>query len=250
MGKMPTEPQTIPIPFAEHGVKNIIPETPISGTTNLASWDEGFPENTRQDKLDGGVPPSGKDFQGLFYTLSDHAFYKQSGSLYYWKADVNYPVNAVIAGSDGKIYRALLASGPDSSAGIKNPTSSSNSSYWQDIDKLLNTVENMTKKGTDKIATPTGTRTKTNFVLSDGTDISDIFLQANDVKLSTSGSGNFVSGISIDTNVEGKITITQSRATAMTEYCTYCKYCNYCTHDSNCNCNCYDSFDTWCGSDD
>ena len=125
------------MPFAINGIKNTIFEEPINNITNLASWSEGFPNVTMMDKDEGGTPPSGKDFNGLFYALSMHAFYKQSGNLYRWKNELNYNKNSIVSGSDGRIYRAKEETGPDTSTGSKNPTNPDNKVFWQDVDAVL-----------------------------------------------------------------------------------------------------------------
>ena len=62
--------QPIPLvsPIAASGIKNSIPDG-ATGTNN-ASIEEGFPEMTMKAPIDGGLPPWGQDFNGLFYTLS------------------------------------------------------------------------------------------------------------------------------------------------------------------------------------
>ena len=150
MGKLPNDPTYIPIPFAESGNRNVLPENPASAYSNLASWNYGFPEITRKDKSDGGLPPAGKDFQGIFYSLSEHTYYQQSGGIYKWNSALNYPIGAIVLGSNGTWYRALKQSGPNiAGVGVKNPTTAGNSGYitnetsasiyWQNIDLVYAT---------------------------------------------------------------------------------------------------------------
>ncbi len=165
MGKLPNHPTIIPIPFAENGNKNVLPESPASSTSNLASWSYGFPDITRKDKSDGGLPPSGKDFQGIFYTLSEHAYYQQSGGVYLWSNKVNYNVGSIvrIVDSSGAChwFRALKQSGPNiAGIGAKDPASSGNVSYiaddttatayWQNVDLVYATTS---RTGVVKVGT-------------------------------------------------------------------------------------------------
>lgn len=92
-------PQVIPAPIADTGLKNVIPDTATG--TYLASIAEGFPEITMTPKDDGGVPPDGKDFNGLFNLISDFYFYTQNGGKYTFVQDVSdaiggYPQGAIL----------------------------------------------------------------------------------------------------------------------------------------------------------
>lgn len=123
---MPTKP-TIAAPFAGSGDKNTIPTAPQSG--GLASLSDGFPAITEQPVSAGGLPPQRKDFNGILGLLSEFAFYQQSGGLFDWANTLDYTVPAMVVGSDGKLYLALLASGPGG-AGAKDPISEP--TYWLD----------------------------------------------------------------------------------------------------------------------
>ena len=117
MGQIPTTPTMIPMPFAQNGERGTIPETnSVAGSAN-ASWSTGFPAITRISKNAGGKPPLGVDFQSIFYGLSNHQFFQQSGSKYPWNAALNYLAGCEVMGSDGNAYRALLPSGPDVPSG-------------------------------------------------------------------------------------------------------------------------------------
>ena len=123
-----TQPTLIPRPWAENGSKETIPDT----TTQFgrASWSEGFPSETAQPLAAGGIPPNWLDFQGVLYALSQHATFEQVGGRYTWSNAQNYPAGACVLGSNGMVYQALQESGPGTSAGAKNPTSSGNAAYW------------------------------------------------------------------------------------------------------------------------
>lgn len=118
---IPVTPQIIPVPFAQNGQKNTIPEQGGATTDPAASWSAGFPPITMVNKQAGGKPPYGMDFNGILFTLSQHAFFTQSGCVYPWMgADedsdfpgLNYLKGAHVLGSDGEEYVALKPSGPD-----------------------------------------------------------------------------------------------------------------------------------------
>lgn len=129
---LPQNPNIIPIPFAQNGQKNTIATNPAGPADPAASWNEGFPPVTRIIRPAGGKPPYGLDFNGLFFALSQHTFFQQSGGVYPWSNALDYPAGAHVLGSDGKEYVALQASGPAvSGAGARNPVNSTSSGYWQ-----------------------------------------------------------------------------------------------------------------------
>jgi hypothetical protein len=129
---MPTKP-TLAAPFASSGDKNTIPATSQAG--GAASLADGFPAITEQPIAAGGLPPQRKDFNGILHLLSQFAFYQQSGGLFEWANTLDYTAPAMVVGSDGKLYLALLPSGPTTiskgdTVGAKDPTSSP--TYWVD----------------------------------------------------------------------------------------------------------------------
>lgn len=94
-----TKPQIISGPFAYNGAKNNIPDNPTG--SYLASIQEGFPPITMLPKKQGGVPPEGKDFNGLGNLLSQFYFYTQNGGMYTFEQEVSdkiggYPENALL----------------------------------------------------------------------------------------------------------------------------------------------------------
>ena len=142
---IPVTPQIIPVPFAQNGQKNTIPEQASTTTDPAASWIAGFPPITMVNKQAGGKPPYGVDFNGILFALSQHAFFTQSGCVYPWMgADedsdfpgLNYLKGAHVLGSDGEEYVALKPSGPDvpaSAGGFVGP-----------VDPVGDTTETWTK---------------------------------------------------------------------------------------------------------
>lgn len=101
-------PNQLTTAFANAGLKNDIPQSATG--SNLASYEEGFPVITMQAIADGGMPPQGQDFNGMFYTLTDIARYAQAGGLYpfdkeFCTAIGGYPLGAILTSLDGaKLY--------------------------------------------------------------------------------------------------------------------------------------------------
>ena len=126
---MPVRPILLPMPFAQNGTRNEIPaESPGASAPN-ASWSGGFPPITMFNRQAGGLPPLGQDFNGILNALSQQAFWRQSGGMAEWSADLDYPMPALVVGSDGKYYTSLQTSGP-SGTGAKDPTDAENGAYW------------------------------------------------------------------------------------------------------------------------
>jgi len=112
-----SNPPTLEMPFAEQGDKNTIP---VQATgTNGASLTEGFPEITMKPRDQGGLPPSGRDMNGLGYLLSSLYFHLQNGGQFTFNSDVStaiggYPLGAILSYTDtntGLVYlvRSLVA---------------------------------------------------------------------------------------------------------------------------------------------
>lgn len=99
------KPTTIVEPFAKSGSKNTIPVT-ASATPGLASLDTGFPSLTMTPVAQGGVPPSGLDFNGIFNWITQHTSWVNAGGQYTFDATLaafigGYPVGMVLQSDDG-----------------------------------------------------------------------------------------------------------------------------------------------------
>lgn len=101
-------PPILPEPFAQNAdpanINNPIPNT--TGTAGLASYDIGFPPITMQPVVAGGIPPEGQDFNGIFFAITAHLYYLQSGQRWQFNATVataigGYPIGAIVAMADG-----------------------------------------------------------------------------------------------------------------------------------------------------
>lgn len=112
MPTAPTRPTNYATPFAVSGTKNTIPSAPTG--TNRASFTEGFPAVTMQPLTSGGQPPSGNDFNGLFYDYSSHIVWINAGGQYRFDAALStamggYPKDMVLqANAGGASYISLI----------------------------------------------------------------------------------------------------------------------------------------------
>ena len=95
------QPNPILAPFASSStaLKNSIPTLP-TGSFN-ASLAEGFPEITMKSKELGGIPPDGRDFNGILNLISSSLFAYQNGSLPSFNQELSvsiggYPKGAVL----------------------------------------------------------------------------------------------------------------------------------------------------------
>lgn len=111
-------PTPLPLPFAANGLRNTIPEASQTGIkAGAASLSDGFPASTMQPKAQGGVPPDGKDFNGILYELSQTVRWVQAGGQFVYNApfaiDPNvggYPKGAVLLRAD---YSGFWFNGAD-----------------------------------------------------------------------------------------------------------------------------------------
>lgn len=99
-----TRPTNLQEPFAAAGLRNTVP-TAATGS-NLASYDTGFPPVTMQPISSGGIPPDGKDFNGVLYDISSHTLWVNAGGQYRFDAALaaaigGYPVGMVLQNDAG-----------------------------------------------------------------------------------------------------------------------------------------------------
>lgn len=126
----PTRPTNFPKPFALSGTRNTIPDSPTG--TNHASFTEGFPAVTMQPITSGGIPPSGDDFNGLFYDIMTHTVWGNAGGQYQFDAALStamggYPQGMVLQSNDGlSSYVSLV----NNNTTDFNSTPSSIGSLW------------------------------------------------------------------------------------------------------------------------
>ena len=103
---MITKPATLIIPFANSGSKNTIPVASQIGTNDgAASYTDGFPPATMTPKSAGGIPPDGRDENGILYDVSSHIVWLNAGGIYTFSPDIaaagGYPVGAIVFDNAG-----------------------------------------------------------------------------------------------------------------------------------------------------
>jgi len=99
-------PEKISLPFSSSGSKNAIPENSQRG--GVASYEDGFPSITMIPLNIGGIPPDGKDMNGILYELSSIARWANVGGGYVYDQTfaenasvLGYPKGARVLSSDG-----------------------------------------------------------------------------------------------------------------------------------------------------
>ena len=92
--------------FGLNGLKNTIPTDSSTSTDNngVATFDKGFPPITMQPLSAGGIPPSGKDMNGILYALSLKEQWADAGMSYPFNSDFataisGYPKGSVLLNS-------------------------------------------------------------------------------------------------------------------------------------------------------
>ncbi|WP_080964446.1 hypothetical protein, partial [Enterobacter ludwigii] len=93
------------LPFALNGSRNAIPES--GAAAGIATLTSGFPDETMQPIIAGGIPPDGKDMNGVLFELSAMGRWANAGAEYAWDETFSdtvggYPLGARLLGSDGQ----------------------------------------------------------------------------------------------------------------------------------------------------
>ncbi|MEQ1964307.1 hypothetical protein ABLB69_14300, partial [Xenorhabdus khoisanae] len=97
-------PNLIAKPFAQNGQKDEIPSDYKSDLpSQKATWDTGFPQITMMPVTAGGLPPSGRDFNGIFNQISDNIVHLSKGGKY--KFSLEY-ANSIGGYSRGAILQS------------------------------------------------------------------------------------------------------------------------------------------------
>lgn len=121
-------PSRITKAFGVNGLKNTIPVDSSTTTDNsgIATFDKGFPPVTMQPLSAGGIPPSGKDINGVLYSTTIQQQWQNAGMTYPFSQDFSdavsgYPKGAIIPSSayTGQWLNLNEANGtsPESSTG-------------------------------------------------------------------------------------------------------------------------------------
>lgn len=108
-------PKLIVVPFAAGGQKDDIPVTrEPSMPTQKATWDLGFPPATMLPESAGGLPPRGRDFNGIFNQISEMLVHFAKGgrikfSDSYAEEIGGYQKGAILQSDDEtKDYQSLI----------------------------------------------------------------------------------------------------------------------------------------------
>lgn len=135
----------IAIPFAKSGNKSVIYDTRQQGQAeNEATWETGFPPVTMIRKEDGGLPPTGLDFNGIFHDISSNVVFACMGGQYKFDAEYaneigGYPKGAILLNNQENMQ---YISNVDNNKVNFNTANASTLTAWSiisiaDIDKLL-----------------------------------------------------------------------------------------------------------------
>ncbi|HAI2062682.1 tail collar domain-containing protein [Escherichia coli] len=99
-------PSRITKAFGVNGLKNTIPVDSSTSTDNngVATFDKGFPQVTMQPLSAGGIPPSGKDMNGVLYLTTIQQQWQNAGMTYPFSQDFSdavsgYPKGAIVPSS-------------------------------------------------------------------------------------------------------------------------------------------------------
>ncbi len=148
--KLTDKPRQIAVPFASGTAdKNTIPNNATQETKEKgnAAYDSGFPPLTMTAIAAGGIPPHGKDFNGLLNDITAAIRFSQAGGQYTFDSAFassigGYPRGAMVLSSDGsKIWWNTFDSNttdPDgtSAAGWKNLLADPNGLFLQKSQNL------------------------------------------------------------------------------------------------------------------
>jgi hypothetical protein len=91
-------PDKMPVPFADVGLKNTIPDS-SDNINGLAGYNQGFPPINMTPKTAGGIPPFGQDMNGILFAITECLRYFQAGSIYAYDSTFSTTVGGYRAGA-------------------------------------------------------------------------------------------------------------------------------------------------------
>ena len=125
---IPSTPEFWPMSLgAAADVVGIPAQTPAG--QGIPSFQELFPTLTAVDPAAGGYFIEREWMNGLFQLLGSNLWYLQHGGRFAWTSSFDYPVGAVVVGSNGRSYQAAAVSGPES-GGAVDPVNDTSGSKW------------------------------------------------------------------------------------------------------------------------
>ncbi len=165
--KLTDKPRQIAVPFASGTAdKNTIPNNATQETKEKgnAAYDSGFPPLTMTAIAAGGIPPHGKDFNGLLNDITAAIRFSQAGGQYtfdsaFATAIGGYPRGAMVVSSDGsKIWWNTAdsnATDPDgtSAVGWKNLLADPNGLFLQKSQNLADLQNKAEARGNLQLGT-------------------------------------------------------------------------------------------------
>lgn len=174
-------PTPLKFPIAYNGLKNNIPLNPTG--SNLASITEGFPQITMKSVDDGGLPPYGQDFNGLFYNLSTQTAYLQNGGFLTFVQSVSdliggYPQGAILDYYDANSnsYTKVISLIEDNTNNFVQTPSLIDGVHWGALNfgGANQDLSNLTTAGINKLHTLKG-YLDNGTVLADTTLFNDVY---------------------------------------------------------------------------
>lgn len=169
-----SRPTNIQKPFADTGAKNTIP---VAATgTGKASYTAGFPPPTMLPLTAGGVPPEGKDFNGILYDITSHTLWVNAGGQYRFDSALStaiggYPAGMVLQSNDGL---SAYVSAVNNNVTDFNTTPSSIGTLWLAYSGAA--VANVTINTTGGNTTLTAIQSAATFITVTGTLVSNATL--------------------------------------------------------------------------
>ena len=88
----------LPMAFAANGLKNNIPIADPQMFSS-ASYEKGFPKSTMKKVTEGGIPPQGKDFNGILNEISSHTVWTNSGGTYKFNGELSNAIGGYAKGA-------------------------------------------------------------------------------------------------------------------------------------------------------
>ena len=88
----------LPMAFATNGLKNNIPVADPA-TFSSASYEKGFPQSTMKKVTEGGIPPQGKDFNGILNEISSHTVWTNAGGTYKFNGELSNAIGGYAKGA-------------------------------------------------------------------------------------------------------------------------------------------------------
>lgn len=88
----------LPMAFATNGLKNNIPVADPMAFSS-ASYEKGFPQSTMKKVTEGGIPPQGKDFNGILNEISSHTVWTNAGGTYKFNGELSNAIGGYAKGA-------------------------------------------------------------------------------------------------------------------------------------------------------